>query len=226
MMFLLGEVNRYLGHFEDALEYYHTAERLYRRREQPLGISMALRGQGQVFLDTIRPTSADQLLQNALQLLNPDETKEEVADLLVLTAENQLNLGLPDSAEALLEKASKLRPELDMETDLIQARVYLRTGRLQEGIELLRNREANHPMLPPSRPQRFHRESTLLLSLFYAIIGEIPQSDQYARHPLLCNRSGICGWDMPFRCMQTILSMRMGLRRRWPTTRNRSTRWM
>ena len=181
MMFLLGEVNRYLGHFEDALEYYHTAERLYRMRDQSLGISMALRGQGQVFLDTIRPNSADQLLQNALELLDPAETKEEIADLLVLTAENQLNLGLPDSAEALLSQASKLRPELDMETDLIQARVYLRTGRLQQGIELLQNREANHPVLPPSRPQRFHRESTLLLSLFYAIIGEITLSDKYAR---------------------------------------------
>ncbi len=142
---------------------------------------MALRGQGQVFLDTIRPNSADQLLQNALELLNPDEMKEDVADLLVLTAENQLNLGLPDSAEALLSQASRLRPELDMETDLIQARVYLRTGRLQQGIELLRNREANHPVLPLSRPQRFHRESTLLLSLFYAIMGEIAQADQYAR---------------------------------------------
>lgn len=181
MMFLLGEVNRYLGHFEDALEYYHTAERLYRMREQPLGVSMALRGQGQVFLDTIRPNSADQLLQDALKLLNPEEMKEEVADLLVLTAENQINLGLPDSAEALLSQAIKLRPELDMETDLIQARILLRTGRLQQGIELLQKREADHPILPPSRPQRFHRESTLLLSLFYAFIGEIDLADKYAR---------------------------------------------
>jgi len=121
-------------------------------------------------------------------LLNPDEMKEEVADLLVLTAENQLNLGLPDSAEALLSQASRLRPELNMETDLIQARVYLRTGRLQQGIELLRNREANHPILPPSRPQRFHRESTVLLSLFNAIMGEITQADQYARQGIEIGR--------------------------------------
>jgi DNA-binding SARP family transcriptional activator/tetratricopeptide (TPR) repeat protein len=181
LLFLLGEVNRYLGHFEEALEYYHTAERLYRRRDNDLGISKALMGQGRVFLDTIRPINADQLLQDALKLLDPVEMKEEVADLLVLTGENQLNLGLPDSAQELLSQASELRPELDMETDLVQARVYLRTGRLQEGIDLLQDREANRPVLPPSRPQRFHRESTLLLSLFYAIKGEVARADLYAR---------------------------------------------
>ncbi len=181
LLFLLGEVNRYLGHFEDALEYYHTAERLYRKQDNKLGISLALTGQGRVFLDTIRPINADQLLQDALKLLDPVEMKEEVADLLVLTAENQLNLGLPASAEALLSQASQLRPELDMETDLIQARIFLRTGKLQEGVDLLQDREANHPILPPSRPQRFHRESTLLLSLFYAILGESDKADTYAR---------------------------------------------
>ena len=182
LIFLQAEVNRYLGHFEDALESYHAAERIYRKRDNLLGVSQALTGQGRVFLDTIRPNNANQLLQDALKLLDPTEMKEEVADLLVLTAENQLNLGLPDSAEALLTKASQLRPELDMETDLIQARVYLRTGRLQQGIDLLQAREANHPILvAPSRPQRFHRESTLLLSLFYAIIGEIEKADRYAR---------------------------------------------
>lgn len=182
MVFLLAEVNRYLGHFEEALEYYHAAERIYRKRDNHLGVSQALTGQARVFLDTIRPNNANQLLQDALKLLDPVEMKEEVADLLVLTAENQLNLGLPDSAESLLKQASQLRPVLDKETDLIQARILLRTGRLQEGIDLLQDREANNPgVIPPSRPQRFHRESTLLLSLFYAITGESEKADRYAR---------------------------------------------
>lgn len=181
IIFLSGEVNRYLGRFELALEYYHSAERLYRKRENNWGISKALRGQAQVFLDTIRPVNADQLLQDALKLLNPAEMPEEVADLLVLIAENQLNLGLPDSAEELLLKANQLRSELDMETDFIQARIYLRTGRLREGIALLETRETTHPVLPSSRPQRFHRESPLLLSLFHAILGDIDQADENAR---------------------------------------------
>jgi LuxR family transcriptional regulator, maltose regulon positive regulatory protein len=181
ILFLSGEVNRYLGHFALALEYYHTAERLYRKRKDNWGISKALRGQAQVFLDTIRPVNADQLLQDALKLLDPVEMPDEVANLLVLTAENQLNLGLPDSAEELLAQASQLRSNLDMETDFIQARIFLRTGRLHQGISLLENRESIRPVPPFSRPQRFHRESSLLLSLFYAILGETDAADKYAR---------------------------------------------
>ncbi len=181
LVYLLGEVNRYLGNFEDALEYYHQAERLYRSHQNPLGISQALRGQGQVFLDTIRPNNADQLLQDALRLLNPSEMRQEVADLLVLIAENQLNLGYPESAEKLLSQASTLMPDLELETEYIKARVLLRTGRLQEGIRLLLEREANNPSVPLSRPQRFHRESTLLLSLYYSMLGNFQEAEKFAR---------------------------------------------
>ncbi|NSW50923.1 MAG: hypothetical protein HPY85_00265 [Anaerolineae bacterium] len=179
--YLLGEVNRFASRFDQALEYYHSAERIYRAQENLWGTSMALRGQAQVFLDTIRPVNADQLLQDALRLLNPVEMPQEVADLLVLTAENQLNLGSPDSAESLLQQARALRPELDTETDLIQARLYLRTGRLREGIRLLEERESTQVSPTLSRPQRFHREASLLLSLFYSLMGDIDGAERYAQ---------------------------------------------
>ncbi len=204
LIYLLGEVNRYLGNFEEALEYYHTAERLYRHQQNPLGISWALRGQGQVFLDTIRPNNGDQLLQDALKLLDPNEMPHEVADLLVLIAENQLNLGHPDRAEKLLRQAKELSPDLEMETDYIQARVYLRTGRLQEGIDLLLDREANNPTLPLSRPQRFHRESTLLLSLFHAIWGDDEHAEQYARQGIEI------GKQLRSKFVQSVGFMRLG----------------
>lgn len=188
VVYLLGEVNRFLGNFEEALEFYHAAERRFRKEDNKVGISMALRGQGQVFLDTIRPINADQYLQEALDLLDPVEMKDEVADLLVLTAENQLNLGYPESAEGLLSQASELRPALSMETDFIKARVFLRTGRLQEGIDLLLAHDPGSLKKPPSRPQRFHRESSLLLSLFYAIQGEADLAEEYARQGIEMGR--------------------------------------
>jgi len=178
--YLSGEINRYQGKFEQALEYYHIAERLFRNIKNNVGISKALRGQAQVFLDTIRPINADQLLQDALKLLDPSDRHQDVADLMVLTAENQLNLGLPDSAEALLSEARKIHTDLSMETDLIQARVLLRTGQLQKGIALLRAREIDQPAISVPRPQRFHREGALLLSLFYSITGEMDQALYYA----------------------------------------------
>ena len=204
LAFLLGEVNRYLENFDEALEYYHTAERIYRQNDNKPGISMALKGQGQVFLDTIRPINADQLLQDALKLLDPKEMRNEVSDLLVLIAENQLNLGYPDSAQEFLEKAKQFHSEFDMETDLIQARIYLRSGRLQEGIALLNAREANNPKLLTSRPQRFHRESTLLLSLFYSIIGEIDKAEQYA------NQGIEIGIILQSKFVQSVGYMRLG----------------
>ena len=204
LIYLLGEVHRYLGSFDDALEYYHQAERLYRARQYSFGISQALRGQGQVFLDTIRPINGDQLLQDALKLLDPKEMPREVADLLVLIAENQLNLGYPDNAEKLLWQASELMPDLELETDFIQARVFLRTGRLKEGIKLLMDREANNPSLPHSRPQRFHRESTLLLSLYHSMLGESEQAEKYAHQGIEIGR------QLRSKFVQSVGFMRLG----------------
>ena len=181
LLFLLGEVKRYWGKFDEALECYHSAERLYRKQANIYGISKTIRGQAQVFLDTIRPNSADQLLQEAIKLLDPSENPTEVADLLVLTAENQLNLGYPDGAQTLLNEAQLLQNKLDRDTDLIQARIFLRTGQIHQGIELLQSLEIKRPTTRPSRPQRFHRESTLLLSLFHTLKGEIEESEINAR---------------------------------------------
>lgn len=181
LLFLLGEVKRYRGRFDEALECYHSAERLYRKQANSYGISKTIRGQAQVFLDTIRPNSADQLLQEAIKLLDPTKNPVEVADLLVLTAENQLNLGYPESAQTLLNEAQELQNKLDRDTDLIQARIYLRTGQIHQGIELLQSLEINRPTTRPARPQRFHRESTLLLSLFHTLKGEIEESENNAR---------------------------------------------
>jgi DNA-binding SARP family transcriptional activator/tetratricopeptide (TPR) repeat protein len=205
LMFLLGEVNRYLENFDEALEFYHTAGRMYQKINNERGMSLALKGQGQIYLDTIQPINADHILQESLNLLDPIENRLEVADLLVLIAENQLNLGLPDSAEAFLTKARQLRSQLDMETDLIQARILLRTGRLQEGIALLNAREANNPKMPLTRPQRFHRESTLLLSLFYSIIGDVENAEKYARQGIEIGKT------LKSNFVQSVGFMRLGL---------------
>jgi DNA-binding SARP family transcriptional activator len=181
LFFLMGEVDRYTSKFDAALENYRTAERQYRETNNAWGISISLRGQARVYLDTIRPLNADRLLQESLKYLNPAETPVDVADLLTLTAENQLNLGYPERAEELLNQSTQLNT-FDNENNLILARLYLRTGRLKEGIELLETREAAHPVTSSiARPQRFHREASLLLSLFYAIRGEIRQAYQFAQ---------------------------------------------
>ncbi|MCZ2145745.1 MAG: winged helix-turn-helix domain-containing protein [Anaerolineales bacterium] len=179
--FLLGEVNRYNGFFELALEDYRTAQRAYQRDNHQWGISLALRGQAQVYLDTIRPINANQLLHRALALLDPAENRLEVAELLTQMAENQVNQGDMEQAEQSLQRSRELSHGDSDENDFIQARLFLRTGRIPEGIELLQKLEPTADFDQMSRPQRFHREASLLLSLFYSFCGEPDIALNYAR---------------------------------------------
>ncbi|MEE4194940.1 MAG: BTAD domain-containing putative transcriptional regulator [Anaerolineae bacterium] len=224
--YLMGEVHRYTSQFNLALESYHTAERLYRALNNNWGISLALQGQARVYLDTVRPVNADQILQDALQLLDPYEDPQQYANLLVLTAENQLNLGNPDSAERLLDQARLLLSDIDNETDLIKARILLRTGDILGGIHHLESRkdEATGSIIPLTRPQRFHREASLLLSLFYALTGDVEKCEYYAQ------RGIIIGESLQSTFVQSVGYMRIGhalqLRNRAPWNKNGFTRAM
>ena len=185
--FLSGEVNRYNGYFDIALEDYRTAQRGYQQSGNQWGVSLALRGQAQVYLDTIRPINANQLLHRALALLDPAENRQEMAQLLTQMAENQVNQGEMEQAEQSLQRSREFARSDSEENDYIQARLYLRTGRIKEGIQLLQKLEPAPDLentisaLQMSRPQRFHREASLLLSLFYAFNGELDKSLRYAQ---------------------------------------------
>lgn len=169
---LLGEVKRLKSDFEDSLIHFQNAEALFRAQKDRLGISKALRGQAQIFLDTIRPLKADSLLEEALQLLEPEVYKLEAAALLDQLAENKLNLGRPDTAQELHHEASLLRNVDDPETSYLDARSMLRTGRLNEGRDLLTDILQREKPYEADRPQRFHRETSLLLSLINSFQGE------------------------------------------------------
>jgi len=67
--YLLGEVERTEANFDMALEYYRAAQRLYQNLGNTWGVSLAVRGQAQVYLDTLRPVNAEQFLDRALELL-------------------------------------------------------------------------------------------------------------------------------------------------------------
>ena len=202
--YLLGEINRYASHFELALEYYHTAGRLYALKEDGRGQGLALQGQAQVYLDTLRPLKAVALLQKAILKFDPVEDADIVADLLTSTAENSLNLGDSKRAELYLGEARKVSPDVVADSDYILARVLLRTGRLEAGIRLLETHEALRVSGEVSRPQRFHREGSLLLSLFYAMMGDREKSRHYA---LL---GAQLGESMNSTFVQSVAAMRLG----------------
>lgn len=178
---LLGDILRLRAQFDEALEQYAAAEKRYAEQGDRLGRSRALGGQAQVYLDTVRPLKADSLLEEALRLLEPQEHREEAAALLDRLAENKLNLGHPQEAQALHHEARLLRAETDPGDVYLEARAKLRTGRLGGAQALLEARAREERSSDQARPQRFHRETLLLLSLLHSLQGEARLAECFAR---------------------------------------------
>lgn len=202
--YLLGEVERTEASFDMALEYYRAAQRLYQNSKNAWGTSLALRGQAQVYLDTLRPVNATQLLDRALELLDPMEYPLEVSGLLTQIAENQVNQGAMPEAEKSLQKARQLSPMYAEEQAYIETRLLLRTGRLEEGMQLLEKLEAGVSEQRMARPQRFHREVTLLLSLYQSLRGEYTSAAQYAKKGLQVSR------QLQANYVEAVAKMRLG----------------
>jgi len=172
LQYILGEVKRLKSDFEGALINFQNAHKIYSLKNEKIGVSKALRGQSQIYLDTIRPLKAESLLEEALKILEPQEFKQETAALLDQLAENKLNLGHPDQAQALHHEARLLRDEDDPEVSYLEARSLLRTGHLDEGRSLLEEQINMEKEFANARPQRFHRETSLLLSLICIFQGD------------------------------------------------------
>jgi LuxR family maltose regulon positive regulatory protein len=173
LLLFLGDLARLHSRFQEALGWYQQAEALWRERGQMEGISRALRGRARVYLDTVNPSKAEELLQQALRLSDGTADRDTMANLYELLAENKLNAGKGDEAESYQRQAQELRREGPADSQL-QIRVLLRTGRLAEARQQLENLvevERDEPVQQP----RAHRETHLLLSLICAMQGE-PQA--------------------------------------------------
>lgn len=169
LMFTLGELARMHSRFDEALGWYKQSELTWRTRGQQDGIARALRGQARVYLDTVNPSHAEHLLEEAIRLSDGFEDREAQVRLYELLAENKLNSGHVEEAERLRQRAEDLRAEGPL-NDQLWFRVLLRTGRLEEarrGLEELATTEDRSPVQMP----RAHRETKLLLSLIYSFMG-------------------------------------------------------
>lgn len=169
LMFYLGDLARLRSRFDDALDWYAQSERAWRATGNLQGVSRALRGQALVYLDTVRPSRAESLLEESLRLNDGLDDRVARARLLELLAENKLNMGKAEEAEQLRIQARTLREEGPSE-DALSVRVKLRTGRLDQAREILETwaREERGQLHPP----RAHRETLLILSLIHSLQGD------------------------------------------------------
>ncbi|MDX1615021.1 MAG: BTAD domain-containing putative transcriptional regulator, partial [Candidatus Promineifilaceae bacterium] len=178
LLVYLGDIARLRSRFDEALSWYQQAEGYSRAGDDRRAIGRALRGQARVYLDTVNPSQAEQLLQEALRLSDGQDDRESRARLLDLLAENMLNQGRFREAEAYQADARTLREEGPGPAEL-PVRLLLRSGRLAEARRVLENQVAREREAPVRRP-RAHRETLLLLSLVLAFQGERQAAHTYA----------------------------------------------
>ena len=166
----LGDLARLKSRFQESLGWYEQAESLWRDRGELAEVGRALRGQARVYLDTVNPSRAAELLQHALRLSDGTDDRAANARLYELLAENKLNAGKPHEAENFQEKAKEILQEGPSVSEL-HYRVLLRTGKLTEAREKLEIQAKDEREQPVQTP-RSHRETLLVLSLIYAFQGE------------------------------------------------------
>ncbi len=166
----LGDLARLKSRYQESLGWYEQAESLWREQGDLAEVGRALRGQARVYLDTVNPSRASELLQQALRMSDGTDDREANARLYELLAENKLNSGKLHDAEIYYQKAAELRQEGPSKSEL-HYRVLLRTGKLKEAQEKLEKRARDEREQPVQTP-RAHRETLLVLSLIYAFQGE------------------------------------------------------
>jgi ATP/maltotriose-dependent transcriptional regulator MalT/DNA-binding SARP family transcriptional activator len=167
----LGDIARFKSQFHQALGWYKQAETIFRERGETKEVGRCLRDQARVYIDTVDPNNAAELLQKALRLSDGTEDRQSTARLYELLAENKLNAGKPDEAEEYQRQAESIREE-GHSVGQLHHRVLIRTGQLKEARSQL-EQQAEEERNQPVHTSRSHRETLLLLSLIYGLQGDV-----------------------------------------------------
>lgn len=170
LLVYLGDIARLRSRFDQALAWYRQAEDRSRAARNLADLGRALRGQARIYLDTVNPSKAERLLEEALRLSDGQEDRETQARLLDLLAENRLNQGRTATAQELRAQAESLRDQT-FDVQALPLRLMLRTGRLEEARRRLEEQALQEQEHPVSQP-RAHRETLLLLAIILAFMGE------------------------------------------------------
>lgn len=203
-----GDAYRYRSKYEHALHCYQRAEELFQIRGDRLSQSYSIEGAARIYLDTIQPKHAEQLINKAITLLEggsqyseavlEQQYKDRLILLYSLMAENALNSGQSKLAETWYEKSRALQKLAQL--DDLEARIHLRTGRLLYTQRLLEQRKLKEEVENQEHLPRAHRETELLLALVYAFLGEAEKAKECAERGIfqgVKHKSPFveaCGW--------------------------------
>lgn len=194
-----GDILRYWSSYKEAESCYERAETIAKDKGDAYLMSLSLEGKAQIYLDTIQPDQAERILQKSIDLREQtNATKQEMARLYHRLAENLLNAGNAVKAEAWFERAKELKlPLLDGN---LEARLYLRTGRLEQAKKVLLDRKHQYPFDQDQHLPQSFRETDILLSIISSFMGQSDEGKHYAEQGIY---QGIqvqspfveaCGW--------------------------------
>lgn len=166
LYYVEGECQRFRAFYEKSKQAYEQCMLEAEKYEDELLILRANAGLAHIYLDTIQPAMAKNYLTNALELVEKVSlNKEEIHMLQRQFAENMVNLGFAKDAEEWVRE--KALPAHILRQGNLDVRIYLRQGKLQQAKDLIEKRAPIDFHL-----QDAHRESDVLLSLIYAMLGE------------------------------------------------------
>ncbi|WP_391122903.1 BTAD domain-containing putative transcriptional regulator [Psychrobacillus sp. L3] len=170
-----GECHRYRAFYEKAKKAYEMCVMFAKENDNLLYLSRANAGLAHIYLDTIQPKLAKSYLEDAVAWAkkSSDITQHEMLSLKRLLAENLVNLGRANEAKEWV-KQEAFDSAILREGNL-DARILLRTGKLTEAQNVLRNRISDEVSLPDS-----HRETEVLLSFIYSLMGQVDDAKRAA----------------------------------------------
>ncbi|TLS38359.1 transcriptional regulator [Pseudalkalibacillus caeni] len=232
LWFYEGEISRYRCHYKTATYCFERTIKQAERMRNPLGESAGYEGIAKVYLDTIQPGNAAPYLSKAIELMEQSKNAElsKKIQMYTLMAENMVNLGQMEAAEEWYKKSKKIfatdQSIEEFQKIELEARLYLRTGRLQKAKEVLE--QSRNRSLSENHLSRSHRETDLLLSIINAYMGEAESAKKLAEAGILQGSKRkapfveACGWirighsvqlierynrQLAIECYQTALGM-------------------
>lgn len=201
LYFYQGEIARYRSQYEEAEYLYEKIIRVvpeYDHKQFYL-LGLAFEGRARIYLDTIQPEKARRYVKQAINMQEQAKApKEEMGRLYQFMSENLLNFGEADKASEWFERAQQLG--LPMEESNLQARIYLRTGKLAMARTVLVSQEDEQVNKEIGHLPQAHRETDILLSLIEAFMGNLSKSKQLAKKGIELGKRiqspfvEACGW--------------------------------
>jgi len=173
----LGDEERLTCNYKKALLYYQQAEEILSGKVDSLGLINVYRGVGENYLDIIELRKTQHYIVKSYRLLGKADRKEKI-EILGLLAENKTNQGKPKQAQRYT-KLVKLSQNSIGDKNNLQARMLLRTGRIIEAIRVLEGQISLENELPVVHSS--FRETPILLSLCYSLVGETEKAVKYAQ---------------------------------------------